>query len=86
MRRHRFEPAALVMGLVLIGLTVAFLLDAGRVWHLSTPEQTVPMAAGGLLLVAVTAVVTQGVRLARARRERRRRLAQGPGPYRGGAA
>jgi hypothetical protein len=87
MRRHRFEPAALVMGLVLIGLTVAFVLDACRVWDLSRPEETVPMAGGGLLLVAATAVVTQGVRLVRARRERRRqRAAEGPGSARYGAS
>jgi cytochrome oxidase assembly protein ShyY1 len=36
-RRHRFEPAALVMGLVLITLAVFFLLDASGVWDLSRP-------------------------------------------------
>lgn len=86
MRRHRFEPAALVMGLVLIGLTVAFLLDAGRVWDLSRPEVSVPLAGGGLLLVAATAIVTQGVRLVRARRARRLRAAEGSGPVRYGAS
>lgn len=86
MRRHRFEPAALVMGLVLIGLTVAFLLDAGRVWDLSRPEVSIPLAGGGLLLVAATAIVTQGVRLVRARRARRLRAAEGSGPARYGAS
>ena len=79
MRRHRFEPASLVMGLVLLGLTAAFVLDACRVWDLSRPVYTVPMAVGGLLLVVVTAIVTQGVRIARARRSRRRRTASAPG-------
>ncbi|SEO17902.1 hypothetical protein SAMN05216267_101938 [Actinacidiphila rubida] len=86
MRRHRFEPAALVMGLVLIGLTVAFLLDAGQVWDLSDTRETVPVAGSGLALVAVTAVVTQAVRSVRGRRARRRRTAGGPGSFRDGAS
>lgn len=79
MRRHRFEPASLMMGLVLLGLTTAFVLDACRVWDLSKPTRSVPMAVGGLLLVVATAGVTQIVRIARARRARRRPAA--PGPY-----
>lgn len=86
MRRHRFEPAALVMGLVLIGLTVAFLLDAGGVWDLSKISETVPVAGCALALVAVTAVFTQGVRSVRGRRARRRRSATGPGSLRDGAS
>ncbi|MBY8880403.1 hypothetical protein [Actinacidiphila acidipaludis] len=86
MRRHRFEPAALVMGLVLIGLTVAFVLDACRVWDLSRLTVTIPLAGGGLLLVAATAILTQGVRFVRARRERRRqRAGAAPGSARPGA-
>jgi hypothetical protein len=70
-RRHRFEPAALVMGLVLIALAALFLLDAGGVWHVSRPRETVPIAAGGLALAAATAVVTQAVRIVRGHRRRR---------------
>lgn len=71
MRRHRFEPAALVMGLVLLTLTVFFLLDAGGVWDLR-PTRSGPLALGGLALAAAAGIVTQAVRTVRARRERRR--------------
>ncbi|WUH91405.1 hypothetical protein OG900_15695 [Streptomyces sp. NBC_00433] len=71
MRRHRFEPAALVMGLVLITLTVFFLLDAGGVWDLR-PSRSGPLAVGGLALAAAAGVVTQAARSVRARRARRR--------------
>lgn len=71
MRRHRFEPAALVMGLVLLNLTVFFLLDAVGVWHLR-PSRSGPLALGGLALAAATGIVTQAVRTVRARRARRR--------------
>ncbi|MEE4541781.1 hypothetical protein V2S66_07325 [Streptomyces sp. V4-01] len=77
MRRHRFEPAALVMGLVLLALTVFFVLDACRVWDLSAPDRSVPIAGGGLLLAAATAILTQGVRTVRGLRSRRRRRASG---------
>lgn len=78
MRRHRFEPAALVMGLVLLTLTVFFILDVCGVWDLSEPRRTVPVAGGGLLLVAVTAIFTQGVRTVRALRARRRQRVRRP--------
>ncbi|MEC3996514.1 hypothetical protein VSR01_24585 [Actinacidiphila sp. DG2A-62] len=42
MRRHRFEPAALVMGLVTLALAVFFLLDAAGVWDLSSPTAPSP--------------------------------------------
>lgn len=73
MRRHRFEPAALVMGLVAITLAVFFLLDAGGVWDLSSPDRSVPIVGGGLALAAATAIVTQTVRTVRALRSRPRR-------------
>ncbi|WNI17339.1 hypothetical protein [Actinacidiphila sp. ITFR-21] len=73
MRRHRFEPAALVLGLALLGITAAFVLDACAVWDLSDPDRSVPLAGSGLALAAVTAVVTQGVRSVRGRSRRRRR-------------
>lgn len=78
MRRHGFEPAALVTGLVLLALTTAFLLDAGGVWDLSEPARSVPLAGGGLVVAAVTAIVTQAVRSVRGRRARRPGR-QGPG-------
>lgn len=71
MRRHRFEPAALVMGLVLCTLAVFFLLDAGRVWHLEW-RTAAWLAGGGLVLAAATGVLTQAVRTVRARSRRGR--------------
>lgn len=71
MRRHRFEPAALVMGLALCTLAVFFLLDAGGVWHL-TWHTAAFLAAGGLVLAAATGVLTQAVRTVRARSRRGR--------------
>ncbi len=78
MRRHRFEPAALVMGLVLLGLATSFVLDACGVWDLGHPRRTAPAVGGGLLLVAATAIVTQAARTARSRRERRRTRSRHP--------
>jgi hypothetical protein len=75
-RRHRFEPAALVLGLVLLFLSTAFILDACRVWDLSRPDRTVPMAAGGIALAALTGIVTQAVRTVRSLRARRRNRAR----------
>jgi hypothetical protein len=72
-RRHRFEPAALVLGLVLVTLATFFVLDACRVWDLSALDLSVPIAGGGLALAAATAILTQGVRTVRDLRARRRR-------------
>lgn len=72
MSRHRFEPASLVFGLVLLGLTAAFALDAAGAVHLP-PHRSVPLAAAGLLLAAATGIVTQAVRSVRGRRGRRQR-------------
>lgn len=72
MRRHRFEPAALVMGLVLLFLCTAFVLDACGVWDLSDPARSAPMACLGLAAAAATAVLTQAVRTVRNRLSRRR--------------
>jgi hypothetical protein len=77
-KRHRFEPAALVMGLVLLTLAVFFILDVCGAWDLSEPHRTVPVAGGGLLLVAATAIVTQAVRIVRGLRARRRQRARRP--------
>lgn len=70
MKRHRFEPAALVMGLVLVTLAVLFVLDACGVWHMG-PDAATAAAGAGLGLAAVSAVLTQVARFVRARRERR---------------
>lgn len=72
MRRHRFEPAALVMGLVLLSLCTAFVLDACGVWDLSDPARSAPVAGAGLAAAAGTAVLTQAVRTVRNRWSRRR--------------
>jgi hypothetical protein len=70
-RRHRFEPASLVFGLVLLGLTAAFALDAAGTVHLE-PRRAVPLVAAGLILSAATGILTQAVRSVRGRRARRR--------------
>jgi hypothetical protein len=70
-KRHRFEPTALVMGLVLVGLAVAFFLDVAGVGNLSDPHLSIPVAGTCLGLVVATGVVTQGVRTVRALRRRR---------------
>ncbi|MDF9815112.1 hypothetical protein M2266_004343 [Streptomyces sp. SPB162] len=64
MKRHGFEPASLVMGLVLLGIAAAFLLDAAGGWDPSR-QLTVSLAAGGLAFAAVTSVVTRVVRRGR---------------------
>jgi hypothetical protein len=71
-RRHRFEPAAVVTGLVLLFLSTAFVLDACGVWDLSDPDRSVPLAGAGIVLAAVTAGLTQTVRAVRDLRARRR--------------
>ncbi|MYS19409.1 hypothetical protein GA0115240_107912 [Streptomyces sp. DvalAA-14] len=72
MRRHRFEPAALMMGLVLLAIMTGFILDACGVLDLSDPHRSIPAAGSALALAAVTALVTQGVRSVRNRARRRR--------------
>ncbi|MEU6851434.1 hypothetical protein ABZ901_16100 [Actinacidiphila alni] len=71
MRKHRFEPAVLVMGLVLLTLMVCFILDVCRVWDLR-PGRSVPLVVGGLLVAVATAILTQVVRAVRGRRTRPR--------------
>ncbi|WP_037912464.1 hypothetical protein [Actinacidiphila yeochonensis] len=73
MRRHRFEPAALVGGLVLLVLAACFLLDAAGALDLSRPSRSLRLVGGGLLLTVLTAGVTQTVRSVRGRPGRRRR-------------
>ncbi|MDX6353066.1 MAG: hypothetical protein QOF84_7856 [Streptomyces sp.] len=61
MKRHGFDPAALLTGLVLLALAAAFLLDASGAWRI-TAQRSVPLAAGGLALAAIGALVSRAVR------------------------
>lgn len=61
MKPHRFDAAALLTGLVLLCLAAAFLLDASGAWRLG-PQRSVPLAAGGLALAAVGALLSRIVR------------------------
>ncbi|MDT0308516.1 hypothetical protein RM780_16345 [Streptomyces sp. DSM 44917] len=65
MRRHRFEPARLVLGLALLGMAALFLARAAG------GEVPLPLLAAllpaALLLTAGVAVSVFGVRRARAR-------------------
>jgi hypothetical protein len=70
--RHRFDPAAFLTGLILLALAAAFLLDASGTWRIP-PRESVPLAAGGLALAAVGAIVSGIVRS-------RRRPVAGSGP------
>jgi hypothetical protein len=63
-KRHGFEPASLVMGLVLLGVAAMFLLDAAGDWDPSR-RLTVTLTAAGLALAAVTSVTTRLVRRGR---------------------
>jgi hypothetical protein len=72
MRRHRFEPAALMMGLILLTFTTAFILDTCGVWDLSKTDTSVPLVGSGLGLVLLTAIVTQSVRIVRDRMRAKR--------------
>jgi hypothetical protein len=56
-KRHGFRPAALVMGLVLLALAAAFLLDASGAWDLA-PRLSLPLAAGGLTIAAVATALS----------------------------
>lgn len=71
MRRHRFEPASLVFGLVLLGFTALFALDAAGTVHME-PHHAVPVVVAGLVLSAAIGILTQAVRSVRGRRARRR--------------
>jgi hypothetical protein len=63
-RRHRFDPAAFLTGLVLLAVAVAFLLDASGAWRI-TRHGAVLLAGGGLVLATSSAIVS---RIVRARR------------------
>ncbi|WP_314171677.1 hypothetical protein [Streptomyces winkii] len=61
MNRHRFEPARLLLGLLLIGAAVTYAMDAFGEWRLPAWAliASVPLA---LLAAAFTAVATAAVR------------------------
>lgn len=61
MKRHGFSPAAMLTGLILLALAVAFLADASGAWRL-TPQRAAPLVAGGLAMAAVTGLVGRAVR------------------------
>lgn len=56
-RRRRFEPAALVAGLVFLAVAAGFGCDAAGAWH-PAPLLTLPVVVGGLLLTGVVRAVT----------------------------
>ncbi|MEC4017470.1 hypothetical protein [Streptomyces sp. H27-D2] len=70
MRRHEFEPAHLVAGTVLLGLGLAYALDAGGV--LNVPAHALLWAAPvGLGLAGLTAVLSYAGRRRGVRRVER---------------
>lgn len=72
MRRHRFEPARLLLGLLLTGVALAYAMDAFGEWRVPTWALLAAVPAS-LLAAAFTAVVTFAVR-----RFLRRRRAEAP--------
>src|SRR5436190_8999057 len=68
--RHRFEPARLLLGVVLMGIAVAYVMDALGEWEVPTGVllALVPLA---LLMAAFTLLMTYVARrwLARRRKE-----------------
>ncbi|WP_197350759.1 hypothetical protein [Streptomyces bathyalis] len=73
MNRHRFEPARLLLGLMLMGAAVVYALDALGQWRVPVWALLVLVPAS-LVAAAFTAVATFAVR-----RLLRRRRTQGPG-------
>ncbi|WP_070020151.1 hypothetical protein [Streptomyces nanshensis] len=63
MRRHRFEPARLLLGLLLTGVALAYAMDALGRWRIPTPLLLAAIPAA-LLAAACTALVTFAVRSA----------------------
>lgn len=75
MSRHRFEPAQLLLGLILLGAALAFVMDAFGEWQVPGWLLLILVPAA-LVLAAFTAVTTY---VARQRLARRR---EGSGPDR----
>ncbi|MFR9676275.1 hypothetical protein [Streptomyces sp. TR06-5] len=63
MRRHRFEPARFLLGLLLCGAGLAHLLDASGAVQLR-PLLLVTLVPAALAAAAVTALLTRAVRRA----------------------
>ncbi|MGW7351715.1 hypothetical protein [Streptomyces sp. NPDC054784] len=76
MKRHRFEPARLVLGLLLLGIGALYVLDAVGEADVSTPVLLVLVPAA-LLVGAAVAVVTFGCRLVLSNRSAGRKAAVG---------
>jgi hypothetical protein len=74
MKQHPFSPAALVTGLLLLLLAIAFLADSAGAWHLGV-QTAVPLVLGCLATAAVTSVAT---RVIRGRAGGRRKPGSGP--------
>jgi hypothetical protein len=60
-RRHEFEPGKLIAGLVLLGTGVAYALDATGAWDIP-PWVLFPIVSGGLILAALTGLLTRNSR------------------------
>ncbi len=60
-RRPRFEPAALVAGLVFLAVAVGGGCDAAGVWH-PKPVLLLPVLGGGLVLMNLVRLLTAVVR------------------------
>lgn len=77
MTRHRCEPAPLLLGLMLLGAALVFVMDALGEWRVPVWLLLVLVPAA-LVLAAFTALLTYVVRRRRARRrEERERLGVG---------
>lgn len=61
MRRHDFDPAAFVAGLVFLGLAAAYFLDASGTWAVSWYAALV-FTGGGLGLAWLSAVLARVLR------------------------
>ncbi|GEB48841.1 hypothetical protein [Streptomyces cacaoi] len=76
MTRHPFEPARLLLGLVMVAVAVAYLLDASGEWDV--PHWVLPIVVpAALLLAGCTALATLWAR--RSLASRRRGLPGGSG-------
>lgn len=66
MKRHAFEPGKLLAGLVVLGVGLAYGLDAAGEWDLP-PLAPLPVTMGGLCLAGLVSALAFGVRRHRAR-------------------
>lgn len=76
MNRHRFEPARLLLGVLLIAAAAGYALDALGVWAVPVWAQLAAMPAV-LTLAALAAWTTYAVRRKRAGRRQGRESAPG---------